>query len=178
MKKIELNIQLFADKADFSAVSGQRMFISETLPIKVTDQVLGVRSTPDLGASENKVDATCISDTREVQVDGVIPASDMEWTFALSKATLTAQMAYIQKKVWIYTEHENMSTDPTKIGSGTVVQVKLGGLNPTGLSSGNLEEFTQSGTQISEEVYLANQTGSSVTYTGLTTGVVKALTTV
>ena len=44
----KFKIQNFADTYDPRAVMGERMFISKTFPPTIaTDQVLGVRSTPD-----------------------------------------------------------------------------------------------------------------------------------
>lgn len=170
----KLKIQNFADTYDPRAVMGERMFISETFPPTIaTDQVLGVRSTPDLGGGANTVDATTITDIVEKSVEGLQSATEVEFTFALSSETMTKQLSFVGKEVFIYMERKNSTSDPTKLVEGTMIKCKLGGLTPTGQSSGNLEEFTQSGTQTSDEAYWCVPDTAGTTFskiTGLTSG--------
>ena len=170
----KLKIQNFADTYEPRAVMGERMFISTTFPPTIaTDEVLGVRSTPDLGGGANIVDATTLKDIVEKSVEGLQSATEVEFTFALSKDTMAKQLSYVGKEVYIYMERRNSTGDPTKFTEGTMIKCKLGGLTPTGQSSGNLEEFTQSGTQTSDEAYwcIPNEAGTSFEkITGMTSG--------
>lgn len=163
-KMFELKIQNFDDEYNPRAVKGERMFISTTFPPTIgTDEVLGVRSTPELGGGANTVDATTIKDIVEKTVEGLQGATEVEYTFALSEDTMLKQLSYIGQEVYIFTEREDSTADETKFKAGTLIKVKLGGLTPAEQSSGNLEEFTQSGTQTSDEAYwcIPNEAGTS-----------------
>lgn len=155
MEKYFLNIQKFAEQSfDPRAVKGARTFISENFPPTIaTDEVLGVRSSPDLGGGSNTVDATTLKDIVERSVEGTQGATEVEYTFALDPSTMEKQLSFVGKEVWIVSERKDSTKDPSKFVESTAIKVKLGGLTPTGQSNGNLEEFTQSGAQVSDEAY-------------------------
>lgn len=177
---VKLNLQLFAEGTyNASAVKGSRLFISETLPIQVSNEVLGVRTTSDKGGDQNKVESTTIKDVADKEVLGTVGVADTSYTFVLDDVTLSQQMAFIGKTVWVYEEIVDTSADETKIGEGIVAQMEFGAIVPAGQEVNNLRTFTQSATLISDEFYYAKPTGDAgsqtFTYTGLTSGATKTL---
>lgn len=162
-----------------SAVKGSRVFISETLPIKVSDEVLGVRTSSDKGGSQNKVESTCLKDVADKEVLGTVGVADTQYTFVWDTDVVAQQMGYINKEVWIYEETVDTSSDPTKIGEGIVAKMTLGAIVPAGQEINNLRTFTQSATLISDEFYLATPSGEAMsqtfTYKGLTSGATATL---
>lgn len=177
----KLNIQNFAEETfDPRAVKGARTFISENFPPTIaTDEVLGVRSSPDLGGGANTVEATTLKDIVDRNVEGTQGATEVEYTFALGKKTMEKQLSFIGKTVWIVSERADSTKDPSKFVEATAIQVKLGGLTPTGQTNGNLEEFTQSGTQVSDESYWCVPDSGGTSFEkviGMTSGVDKKST--
>ena len=174
MMNLRLNIQNFASEYDPRAVKGARTFMSTTFPPDIeNDEILGVRSSPDLGGDADDVDATTLKDIVEKTVEGLQGATEVEYTFALSTLTMEKQLSLVGQTVWIYSERMDSTDDTSVFQQGTLIQAKLGGLVPTGQSSGDLEEFTQSGTQTSDEAYwcIPDDTGTSFSsITGLTSG--------
>ena len=176
-----MNLQLFAESYSASAVKGSRLFISETLPVKVSDEVLGVRTTSDKGGSQNKVESTTIKDVADKEVLGTVGISDNTYTFIWDEeGTIPAkQLSYVNKTVWVYEEMVDTSGDPTKIGEGIVAKMEFGAIVPAGQEVNNLRTFTQSATLISDEFYYAKPSGEAGTqtfkYTGLSSGTVATL---
>lgn len=157
-----------------SAVKGARLFISETLPITVANEVVGVRTTGDKGAAPNMVEATTIKDIVDKEVLGTGGKTSASYTFGLSDVTKVQQLAFVNKDVWIYEETEDTSLTPTLIGNGIVMKVHLGGLQVTGAKSNGLYEFKQEGAMVSDDYYFATPTGEAgsqtFTYVGANSG--------
>ena len=162
-----------------SAVKGSRLFISETLPITLANEVLGVRSTSDKGGDQNKVESTCIKDIADKEVLGTVGVADTEYTFIEDENTVKQQTQYIGKEVWVYEETVDTSAKPSVIGRGVVGKMVFGGIVIAGQEVNNLRIFTQSATLVSDEFYYAIPSGESgsqtFTYTGLTSGATKTL---
>lgn len=172
---MKLDLQLFSEATyNASAVKGSRLFINTTLPIKVANEVLGVRTTSDKGADPNKVESTTLRDIADKEVLGTMGISDNTYTFVLDDVTLEKQMSFINKEVWVYEELEDTSADPTLVGMGVVAKMQFGPIVPAGQEINNLRTFTQSATLISDEYYLATPSGlannQTFTYKGLATG--------
>lgn len=182
LKKYVLDIQNFAEESSQlgAAVVGHRTWFLESSPVPtketLSNPVIGLRSTPDLGSAQNTVEANTLDGIREKNVPGYYPASDVEYTLLLGKKTLENQLEYVNKEVWVYEEHENMTSTPDKIGWGITYKIKVSGVTATGQSPEGLLEMTQSGTLLSDEYYYAKPTyGSSGdeptwTFKGMQTG--------
>ncbi|MFI3251867.1 MAG: hypothetical protein R3Y60_01875 [bacterium] len=172
----KLNLQLFTGSVDFegSAVKGSRIFISETLPITLEDEVMGVMETSDKGATANKVDATTLRDVTDKQALGTTGATEITLTFALSDAAFEQQTKLIKKNVFIYEESFDTSTTPDVIGNGVLLKAELGGLVITGQSVNALRQFTQDGVMTSDDYYYARvKEDGSFSYTGMNSGTVE-----
>lgn len=170
----KLNLQMFADSTEFEglAVKGSRIFISETLPITLEDEVMGIMETSDKGASSNKVDATTLRDVTDKQALGTTGATEITLTLALSEASLKQQMALIKKNVFIYEEYVDTSTTPESIGNGILLKAELGGLIATGQSINALRQFTQDGVMTSDDYYYTQVAkDGTFTFTGMNSGV-------
>ena len=82
------------EEKSYSAYNGSKLEYSTT---SGTDgpwtQIKGIRQTPDIGGTPNKIDTTDLDNTKyETAINGLIPAQDYEFEFNMEDPSATANI--------------------------------------------------------------------------------------
>lgn len=76
----------------YSAYNGTKLEYSSTENGTYT-QIKGIKQTPDVGGSPNKIDTTDLDNTKyETAINGLIPAQDYEFEFNMENPTASANI--------------------------------------------------------------------------------------
>ncbi len=76
----------------YSAYNGTKLEYSSTAEGTYT-QIKGIKQTPDVGGTPNKIDTTDLDNTKyETAINGLIPAQDYEFEFNMENPTASANI--------------------------------------------------------------------------------------
>ena len=76
----------------YSAYNGTKLEYSSTENGTYT-QIKGIKQTPDVGGTPNKIDTTDLDNTKyETAINGLIPAQDYEFEFNMENPTASANI--------------------------------------------------------------------------------------
>ena len=79
----------------YSAYNGTKLEYSSTENGTYT-QIKGIKQTPDVGGSPNKIDTTDLDNTKyETAINGLIPAQDYEFEFNMENPTASANIKLV-----------------------------------------------------------------------------------
>lgn len=82
------------DEKSYSAYNGSRLEYSATGGSSGPwTQIKGIKQTPDIGGTPNKIDTTDLDNTKyETAINGLIPAQDYEFEFNMEDPSATANI--------------------------------------------------------------------------------------
>lgn len=82
------------DEKSYSAYNGSRLEYSATGGSSGSwTQIKGIKQTPDIGGTPNKIDTTDLDNTKyETAINGLIPAQDYEFEFNMEDPSATANI--------------------------------------------------------------------------------------
>lgn len=82
------------DEKSYSAYNGSRLEYSATNGTSGPwTQIKGIKQTPDIGGTPNKIDTTDLDNTKyETAINGLIPAQDYEFEFNMEDPSATANI--------------------------------------------------------------------------------------
>ena len=85
------------EEKTYSAYNGSKLDYSKTAgPDGPWTKINGIKQTPDIGGTPNKIDTTDLDNTKyETAINGLIPAQDYEFEFNMEDPTATANIKLV-----------------------------------------------------------------------------------
>lgn len=85
------------EEKTYSAYNGSKLEYSKAAgPDGPWTKINGIKQTPDIGGTPNKIDTTDLDNTKyETAINGLIPAQDYEFEFNMEDPTATANIKLV-----------------------------------------------------------------------------------
>ena len=135
--------------ANYTAYNGSKLEYKESSGSSYT-QIYGLRQTPDIGGTPNKIDTTDLDNTTfETAINGLQPAQEYDFEFNMEDPTVTANIylvSQMEDSGKVYEFKYTLSNEITVEFQSDVRTTILGG------ASGDLIGFTMHLSPISEPV--------------------------